>query len=201
MIWELAASYSLLHFIHTCIPRGEGSDRLFWCLNGSGKFDVRSFYYKIRNVTLPTFPWKGIWKVKVPRRVAFFMWTVAHGQILTLDNFMLRGRILTNRCCNEESVDLLLISCPVAHSLWMYMLWLFGIDWVMPGSVADLFFCWYHWLGKHNSNIWNDFLLLRIQGSHWISCWSYVDGPFLIGLGVGASQIVLLSRIFFYLLV
>ena len=152
---ELAASYSLLHFIQTRIPRGEGSDKLFWCLNGSGKFDVQSFYYKIQNVTLPTFPWKGIWKVKVPRRVAFFMWTVAHGQILTLDNFMLRGRILANRCCNEESVDLLLISCPVAHSLWMYMLQLFGIDWVMPSSVTDLFFCWYHWLGKHNSDIWN----------------------------------------------
>ena len=34
---------------------------------------------------------KGIWKVKVPKRVAFFMWTVAHGQILTLDNLMLYG--------------------------------------------------------------------------------------------------------------
>ena len=58
-------------------------------------------------------------------------------------------------CCNEESVDHLLISCPVAHSLWMYMLRLFGIDWVMLGSVIDLFFCWYQWFGKHNSNIWN----------------------------------------------
>ena len=56
---------------------------------------------------------KGIWKVKVPKRVAFFMWTAAHGQILTLDNLMLCGRPLANRCCmcccNEESVDHLLI--------------------------------------------------------------------------------------------
>ena len=156
--WELAASYSLLQFIQTRIPKGGGSDRLCWCLNGSGKFNIRSFYHKIQNVTLSTFPWKGIWKVKVPKKVAFFMWTIAHGQILTLDNLMLRGRTLANRCCvcccNEESVDHLLISCLVAHSLWMYMLWLFGIDWVMR-SVADLLFCWYHWLGKHNSNIWN----------------------------------------------
>ena len=77
--WELAASYSLFHSIQTRIPRGGGSDKLSWCLNGSGKFDVRSFYHKIRNVTLPTFPWKGIWKVKVPKRVAFFMWIAAHG--------------------------------------------------------------------------------------------------------------------------
>ena len=60
------------------------------------------------------------------------MWTAAHGQILTLDNLMLRGRILVNRCCmcccNEEFVDHLLISYSVANSMWMYMLWLFGID-------------------------------------------------------------------------
>ena len=39
--------------------------------------------------------------------------------------------------------------------LWMYMIRLFEIDWVMPGSVVDLLFCWYHWLGKHSSDIWN----------------------------------------------
>ena len=25
----------------------------------------------------------------------------------------------------------------------------------MLGSVAELLFCWHHWLGKHNSDIWN----------------------------------------------
>ena len=71
--WELAASYSLPHFIQTRIPRGGGCDRLCWDLNGSGKFDTRSFYRKIRNGAPSTFPWKGIWKVKVPKRVAFFV--------------------------------------------------------------------------------------------------------------------------------
>ena len=60
------------------------------------------------------------------------MWTTAHGQILTLDNLMLRGRPLANHCCmcccNAESVDHLLLFCPIAHSLWMYMLQLFGIN-------------------------------------------------------------------------
>ena len=86
--WELAASYSLLHFIQTRIPRGGGCDRLCWDLNGSGKFDTRSFYHKIRNAAPSTFPWKGIWKVKVSKRVTFFMWTAVHGQILTLDNLL-----------------------------------------------------------------------------------------------------------------
>ena len=52
-----------------------------WDLNRSWKFDTRSFYHKIQNVAPSTFPWKGTWKVKVPKMVAFFMWTVAHGQI------------------------------------------------------------------------------------------------------------------------
>ena len=73
------------------------------------------------------------------------MWTTAHDQILTLDN---RGHPLANHCCmcccNEEFVDHLLIFCLVAHSLWMYTLQLFRINWVMPGLVADLLFCWYH---------------------------------------------------------
>ena len=77
--WELAAFYSLLHFIQSRIPRGGGSDNLSWFLNGSGRFGVRSFYLKIRNATLTSFPWKAIWKAKVPKRVAFFMWTATHG--------------------------------------------------------------------------------------------------------------------------
>ena len=72
---------------------------------------------------------------------------------------MFRGRPLTNRCCmcycNAESVDHLLLFCLIAHSLWMYMLRLFEIDWVMLGSIVDLLFCWYHWLGKHSFEIWN----------------------------------------------
>ena len=52
-------------------------------------------------------------------------------------------------------MDHLFIFCPLAHSMLMHMLQLFGIDWVMPGSVVDLLCCWHHWLGKYNSDIWN----------------------------------------------
>ena len=45
--WELAASYSLLHFIQSRTPGGGGCDRLCWDLNDNAKFDTRSFYHKI----------------------------------------------------------------------------------------------------------------------------------------------------------
>ena len=91
--------------------------------------------------------------------MVFFTWIAAHGQFLTLDKLMLHGRPLANRCCmcccNVESVNHLLLFCSIAHSLWIYMLRLFGIDWVMLGSIVDLLFCWYNWLEKHSSDIWN----------------------------------------------
>ena len=85
------------------------------------------------------------------------MWTTTHARILTLDNLMLRGLSLANWCCmcccNEETVDHLLLLCPIAHSLWVHMLQIFEIHWVMPGSIASLLFCWWQWVEKHNSYI------------------------------------------------
>ena len=51
------------------------------------------------------------------------------GESLPWISYMLRGRSLANRCCmcycNEESVDHLLLHCPMAHSLWVHMLQFF----------------------------------------------------------------------------
>ena len=38
--WELEAVFYFLDHIYSQVPRGEGSDRLHWCLKGSGKFDT-----------------------------------------------------------------------------------------------------------------------------------------------------------------
>ena len=154
---ELGAAFSFLEFIQSRIPRGGGNDTSHWCLKGNDRFDTRSYYNIVRGVVASNFPWKGVWKAKIPRRVSFFVWTAVHGQILTLDNLMLKRRILVNRCymChrNEETVDHLLLHCPVAHSLWLYMFQIFGIQWVMPGSMESLVYCWSFWLGKFNSDI------------------------------------------------
>ena len=53
------------------------------------KFDIQSYYNKIQGASIFNFPWKDVWKVKIPKRVAFFLWTTVHGWILTLDNLML----------------------------------------------------------------------------------------------------------------
>uniref|UniRef100_A0A7N2LQE6 Uncharacterized protein n=1 Tax=Quercus lobata TaxID=97700 RepID=A0A7N2LQE6_QUELO len=112
------------------------SDTLCWRLKGDGNFDTRSYYHAIRGASNSLFPWKGVWKPKIPKRVAFFLWTAAHGRILTLDNLMLRGRSLATWCCmcccDGESVDHLLLHCPVTHSLWTFMFQAFGcLMWIV----------------------------------------------------------------------
>ena len=94
------------------------------------------------------------------------------------------------------------------------MLRLFGIDWVIPGSFEDLLFCWFHWLGKHSSDIWD-----LVPGCLIWTIWpernqrafedeekivfqllEFCQGPFLIGFVIGVSRIVLPLRILFPIL-
>jgi hypothetical protein len=83
----------------------------------------------------------------------------AWNKILTYDNLMWRGCILTNWCCmcrcKGESVDHLLIHCQVANVLWNYVFRSFGFQWVLPRSVFDVIDGWWNMLGKHSSVFWN----------------------------------------------
>uniref|UniRef100_A0A2N9EAL4 Reverse transcriptase zinc-binding domain-containing protein n=1 Tax=Fagus sylvatica TaxID=28930 RepID=A0A2N9EAL4_FAGSY len=60
------------------------SDHLVWLPSPNKGFQVRCFYYALllRTRRSTTFPWKGIWKVGLPPRVAFFIWTATQGKIL-----------------------------------------------------------------------------------------------------------------------
>ena len=57
--------------------------------------------------------------------------------------------------CNDETVAHLLLHCPVAREVWSYIFRLFGVDWVISGSVLDHVAGWRNWFGKHYSEVWN----------------------------------------------
>ena len=50
-----------------------------------------------------------------------------------------------------ELVDHLFLHYPVAFELWPMVWNLFGLLWVMPQSVTDLFSAWQGPLGKHRN--------------------------------------------------
>ena len=116
------------------MSRGEGDDNLTWKLTKTSVFDVRSYYKLLSGPLTDVFPWECIWWAKVPKRVSFFLWTSARGGILTIDILVKRGQSLVNRCClcccDEESVDHLLLHCKFSHTLWSAVFKVFGIQWV-----------------------------------------------------------------------
>ena len=62
-------------------------------------------------------------------------------------------------CCmckrNGESVNHLLIHCPLAFDLWFMVSTLFGIHWIMSKTVVELLACWQGKFGRHrNAAIW-----------------------------------------------
>ena len=77
-------------FLASNLPFMTDGDRLRWNLTKNGDFTIRSYYHKLHGSSFIAFPLKGIWKVKAPRRVSFFVWTAAWNKILTGDILRLK---------------------------------------------------------------------------------------------------------------
>ena len=65
--WEMDEGRHFLRILGATTPSMDVGDRLRWKLKPNGDFDIQSYYNKLRNSPLVVFPWKGIWRVKVPR--------------------------------------------------------------------------------------------------------------------------------------
>ena len=111
-----------------------------------------------------------------------------------------------NMCRCGETMDHLLLHCGKVYRLWSFVIRTFGISWFLSCSVVDFLFGWWNWLEKHSSNIWNlvPLCLMRCIWSerNWRifedldSMTSYLCSllvPFLIGLELGDSHLVILS--------
>jgi hypothetical protein len=107
--WEVDVLASFFSLLYSTRVNCDGKDQLWLFPSHKGKFDVRSFYKALACKEAIHFPWKSIWRTKVPLKVAFFAWTAAQGKILTLDNLRKKRVIVIDRCCmckmNGESVD------------------------------------------------------------------------------------------------
>jgi len=116
-------------------------------------FEVRSYYRVLRSTTQPPFPWKTIWKLKMPTKVSFFLWTAALGWILTIDNLRRRQVVVVDLYCmckrGEETIDHLIMHCSIARELWNLVFPLFGVQWRM----VELLATWFRKFNKHRSAV------------------------------------------------
>ena len=81
--------------------------------------------------TPDSFPWKPLWKPKMPPKVSLYIWTAALGKILMIYNLWKRWVMVIDQCCmckkDGEMINHLFIHCPVARELWNLIISLFGV--------------------------------------------------------------------------
>ena len=101
--WELEAMSGFIETIYGSSIRGFGEDKMCWIPSKDKGFMVNDYYRILVGPTIYGFPWKSIWKQKIPSRVAFFVWTGA--------------------TCARVMVNRLTISSFTVPLLWIYGLW------------------------------------------------------------------------------
>lgn len=120
--WQLESVASFMDLIYFGSWRRNGVDKICWKPSTRGVFYVCSYYRALKPQTQIFFPQKLLWKPKVPPNVSFFLWIVALGKILTIDNLMMRKVVVVDWCClcnrNGETTNHLLLPCPIAQELW-----------------------------------------------------------------------------------
>ncbi|WMV22465.1 hypothetical protein MTR67_015850 [Solanum verrucosum] len=123
-------------------------DFLVWQNDTKGQFSVNSIYKELnKNAGQETaWPWKSIWKPKVPYKVNCFMWFLTKEAVLTHENLKKRGYQLASRCtlCEEhaETINHLFLHCTWTEQLWRMFICLKGIRWVKPGSIKGVLSSW-----------------------------------------------------------
>jgi hypothetical protein len=171
--WKVEILGSFYRCLYSFKFRGHLEDKLWWIPSSKDSFEVSTFYRVLSSLGSIPFPWKCIWRTKAPLRVAFFAWMAAKSKIPTIDNLRWRGMIVINRCwlCESdgESMDHLLLHCGVAIALWNVIFNRFGLCWVMPGSVRELFACWWMRGRSRNAVVWK-MIPLCLMWCIWRKC-------------------------------
>ncbi|XP_028095341.1 uncharacterized protein LOC114295307 [Camellia sinensis] len=138
-------------------------DTCTWMASNSGVFSVALAWKRLESINGPMLSIsKFLWRNSTLPKAKFFSWLVWRGRIRTAD-FMHRIGALTANvsslcvfCSAEvESINHVLLLCPLVWKLWSKMVNWWEIKWVTPGSV-DVLLQW--WVGmkfrKQELDIW-----------------------------------------------
>ncbi|XP_070026633.1 uncharacterized protein [Nicotiana sylvestris] len=112
-----------------------------------------------RNGITDLWPWKLIWRTRLPLKVICFSWTALYEACLTQENLVKKNFQLVNRCymCQRdaETNNQLFLHCRVAADIWSMFCSVFGISRVMPYNMKEAFQSWASCkVDKTIKNIW-----------------------------------------------
>ena len=120
-------------------------DSLKWELNASGIFTTKSTFlnltkrFPIAFVLVCT-----IWKIKVPKKVKFFLWSLSYRSLNTHDKLQRKLHYATlnpSMCClcfrNEETLDQLFLHCEFVMKGWSFLFRILNLDCCLPSKTAS----------------------------------------------------------------
>jgi len=154
--WEVERVADLLQALNLFPGINAESDKPVWKLHSRGVFTVKSCYWERNtNHSLTTFwPWKLIWKIKIPLKVACFTWLVIRRACLTHEVLQRRGIQICSRCymCEQEAEvnGHLFLHCRMATDLWNMFICKLGVNWTMPRTTFEVLTHW-QGIGKRGS--------------------------------------------------
>jgi hypothetical protein len=112
--------YELVQIAQT-IQFSNETDNLIWKFETSGMFTVKSTYVVINFKGIIPVNVHLVWDIKIPPKIHFFLWLLAHRKNLTRDNLVKRQNVddLTSLFCAElETCDHFFFDCDVATTVW-----------------------------------------------------------------------------------
>ncbi|RVW92361.1 LINE-1 retrotransposable element ORF2 protein [Vitis vinifera] len=128
--WEIEMMEQFMLKIQAFRVQRENEDKMVWTTSKSGVFSVKSLYSILELGGSAMFPYVGIWK-----------------------------RVCRQRCflclAEAETVDHLLLHCVMTRTLWNLLFSLFGVEWVLSGTVKDTLLGWHGaFVGKIRKKAW-----------------------------------------------
>lgn len=132
------------------------------------------------NGMIDNWPWKHIWRSKLPTKVICFSWIALRNATLTQDNLCRRSIQLVNRCymccSNTESVNYLSLHCSVASDIWNMFLAVYAI----PMDIREAFEGWCSWKiwEIHKKNLASDpnlYLLEYMDRKEFQMFWRHLN--------------------------
>ena len=89
--WELELMTTFMDLLYSIPVSRVSADSNCWQPTSSKEFEVKSFYQVLHPPTRPLFPWRSVWKSRVPSKVAFFVWTTVLGKFSLQITFVKGG--------------------------------------------------------------------------------------------------------------
>ena len=131
--WEICRMIELLKLPESSQGIQTGEDCLWWHGHNKGRYRMKEGYKQtsLRENQDFKWPWKQIWRIKVPQKVACFTWLPANEAVLTLDNVAKRGNLYVT----DAPYSKIPLHCNVADFRNLG-----GISWSMPTQIDDTFF-------------------------------------------------------------